>query len=121
MNFYAILGITPEADDDAIRIAFRALARRYHPDMGDGSSTEKFRQVTEAYETLIDPQRRRTYDRSIHRPLPTRVPIEPITAWPSVQTFGAPLRPDPDLDWIFEEWLAWMTDDLAFFSRRRRR
>jgi curved DNA-binding protein len=38
MAFYAILGIPPNADEETIRIAFRALARRYHPDVGAGSS-----------------------------------------------------------------------------------
>jgi DnaJ-class molecular chaperone len=64
MNYYAILGISADADDESIRRAFRALARQYHPDAGIGSSAEKFRQIFEAYETLRDPVRRVQYDAS---------------------------------------------------------
>ena len=67
MDFYAILGIPPDADEETIRAAYRILAQRYHPDKGAGSSTEKFRQIVEAYETLIDARRRLGYDRSLGR------------------------------------------------------
>jgi curved DNA-binding protein CbpA len=65
MNFYVVLGIAEDADSDTIRSAFRALARRYHPDAGAGSSTAEFRRALEAYETLSDPSRRRLYDRDL--------------------------------------------------------
>jgi molecular chaperone DnaJ len=65
MNYYVVLGIAEDADSDAIRSAFRALARRYHPDAGAGSSTAEFRRALEAYETLIDLERRRLYDRDL--------------------------------------------------------
>lgn len=81
MNFYAVLGIPRDADDEAIRTAYRMLARRYHPDRGAGSSTEKFRQINEAYETLIDHGSRQTYDLSLRRAQPQPpIPVEPITA-----------------------------------------
>ena len=67
MNFYAVLGIPQNSDDAAIRSAYRFLVRRYHPDRGAGSSTEKFRQINEAYETLINPVSRRSYDLSLRR------------------------------------------------------
>src|SRR5579864_6853060 len=81
MNFYAVLGISRDADDETIRSAYRILARRYHPDRGAGSSAEKFRQVNEAYETLIDPGSRQSYDLSLRwaqHPVPIRV--EPMMA-----------------------------------------
>jgi molecular chaperone DnaJ len=65
MNFYAVLGIPHDADDATIRRAYRILVRRYHPDRGAGSSAERFRQVNEAYEILIDPVSRRSYDLSL--------------------------------------------------------
>ena len=81
MNFYTVLGIPRNADDEAIRHAYRVLVRRYHPDLGIGSSTEEFRQVTEAYETLIDHASRRSYDLSLQRPAHhPSVPIEPTVA-----------------------------------------
>jgi curved DNA-binding protein CbpA len=81
MNFYAVLGIPRDADDEAIRRAYRILVRRYHPDHGIGSSAEKFRQVREAYETLIDPGSRRSYDLSF-QPATDQTPvrIEPTVA-----------------------------------------
>jgi curved DNA-binding protein CbpA len=65
MNYYAVLGIAEDADEDTIRSAFRALARRYHPDVGAGSSPVEFQRAREAYETLADPERRRWYDRQL--------------------------------------------------------
>ncbi len=64
MDFYAILGISKDADEATVRSAYKMLARKYHPDTGVGSSTEKFRQVSEAYETLGNSRRRRSYDLS---------------------------------------------------------
>ena len=83
MDFYAILGIAADADQETIRSAYRILARRYHPDRGAGSSTEKFRQVAEAYETLIEPARRQVYDLSLPRARrPAAVRAEPMMARP---------------------------------------
>ena len=65
MNYYVVLGIGEDADDESIRSAFRALARRYHPDVGAGASSVEFQRAREAYETLVDPQRRRQYDRQL--------------------------------------------------------
>jgi len=75
MNFYAVLGISRDADEETIRGAYRILARRYHPDRGAGSCVEKFHQVRQAYETLIDSGRRHAYDLSLQwapRPVPSR-------------------------------------------------
>jgi curved DNA-binding protein CbpA len=74
MDYYVLLGVPRTADADTIRSAFRALVRRYHPDAGEGSSTQKFRQIVEAYETLADPIRRRQYDRSLDPPRVVRRP-----------------------------------------------
>ena len=65
MSLYSVLGIPRDADEQMIRSAYRILARRYHPDRGAGSSSEKFRQIAEAYQTLIDPASRLAYDRSL--------------------------------------------------------
>src|SRR5206468_4948205 len=54
MNYYEVLCVPHNSDDGTIRSAFRRLARCYHPDVGTGSSPEKFRELAEAYETLID-------------------------------------------------------------------
>ena len=62
MDYYAVLRIAEDADEETIRSAFRALARRYHPDVGAGCSPVEFQRAREAYETLVDPERRRRYD-----------------------------------------------------------
>ena len=62
-DYYGILGVARDATEDQIRSAYRKLARQYHPDVNpseDGAS--RFREVTEAYEILSDPQRRQRYD-----------------------------------------------------------
>lgn len=64
MDLYIVLGIERGAAAAEIKRAYRRLARRLHPDInpGDGEAEVRFRQVVEAYETLIDPDRRRRYD-----------------------------------------------------------
>lgn len=61
---YAVLGVSPFASADEIRHAYRVLARRFHPDAAghDARAATRFAQATEAYDLLIDDERRRTYD-----------------------------------------------------------
>jgi len=63
-DYYAVLGVASTATDAEIKRAFRDLARRYHPDgnPGDPSAEERFKEISVAYETLSDPERRRRYD-----------------------------------------------------------
>jgi molecular chaperone DnaJ len=64
MNFYLLLGVPREASTAEIKRAYRRLARRYHPGVnpGDRAAEEMFQRIVEAYETLVDPARRRQYD-----------------------------------------------------------
>src|SRR6266480_1532628 len=64
MDLYVILGLEHGATESDIKRAYRRLARRYHPDInpGDRTAEARFRQILEAYETLIDPERRSKYD-----------------------------------------------------------
>jgi molecular chaperone DnaJ len=64
MDFYVILGVPQEASTAQIKRAYRRLARRYHPGVnpGDRAAEEIFQRIVEAYETLVDPGRRRQYD-----------------------------------------------------------
>jgi len=59
-NFYDILGVKRTATQDEIKKAFRKLAQKYHPDAG--GDPEKFKEISEAYSTLSDEQKRREYD-----------------------------------------------------------
>jgi molecular chaperone DnaJ len=71
MDLYLVLGVQREASEGDIKRAYRRLARRWHPDInpGDREAAVRFRQVLEAYETLIDPDRRRRYDAGQLAPL----------------------------------------------------
>ena len=64
MDFYMVLGVERGATAGDIKRAYQRLARRFHPDInpGDREAAAQFRQMLEAYETLIDPDRRRRYD-----------------------------------------------------------
>ena len=63
-DLYDILGVSQDADADAIKKAYRKLARQHHPDVNpDPASKEKFGDVSRAYEVLSDPQKRAAYDR----------------------------------------------------------
>jgi curved DNA-binding protein len=62
-DYYALLGVAPEADDTAIKAAYRKLARKYHPDVSrEPGAEEKFKEVAEAYEVLRDAGKRADYD-----------------------------------------------------------
>jgi curved DNA-binding protein len=63
-DYYAVLGVPRDADQDAIRRAYRKLARQYHPDLNsDNDAEDRFKELGEAYEVLFDPEKRERYDR----------------------------------------------------------
>jgi molecular chaperone DnaJ len=70
-DYYETLGLSREASEDEIKSAYRKMAMKYHPDRNPGDSTAegKFKEATEAYEVLKDPQKRQTYDQFGHEGL----------------------------------------------------
>ena len=67
-DYYEVLGVDRNADDAAIKKAYRALAKKYHPDMnpGDKEAEKKFKEASEAYAILSDADKRRQYDQFGH-------------------------------------------------------
>ncbi|MCR4589326.1 MAG: molecular chaperone DnaJ [Lachnospiraceae bacterium] len=67
-DYYEVLGVDKNADDAAIKKAYRVLAKKYHPDMnpGDKNAEAKFKEASEAYAVLSDPEKRRQYDQFGH-------------------------------------------------------
>ncbi len=120
MGHYDVLGVARDASPDEVRRAYLALAREHHPDRLGGSH-DRMRAVNEAWATLSDPERRRTYDRSLAPAAPPR-PVRPA---------APPAPPYPladDLDDLLDDrpingvvvklpgWVAMLPPGLFAFS-----
>ena len=73
MDYYVVLGVRREATDGDIRRAYKRLARQYHPDInpGDREAAARFTDISLAYDTLVDPERRQRYDLGDLHPSPS--------------------------------------------------
>ena len=67
-DYYEVLGVSRDADDATLKKAYRQVAKKYHPDMnpGDAEAEKKFKEASEAYAVLRDPEKRRQYDQFGH-------------------------------------------------------
>src|SRR5579859_1343497 len=72
-DYYAILEVKPDADEETLRVAYRRLAWRYHPDIAGPEGLERMREINIAYQTLSDPERRKVYDAGVPS---TRVDVQ---------------------------------------------
>lgn len=66
LDYYAILEVERTADEEELRLAYRRLARRYHPDVAGPDAVIKMQEINVAYQALSDPERRKIYDASLH-------------------------------------------------------
>ena len=67
-DYYEVLGVSKDADDAALKKAYRVLAKKYHPDAnpGNAEAEAKFKEASEAYGILSDPEKRKMYDQFGH-------------------------------------------------------
>ena len=88
-DLYEVLGVAPTATTEEIGAAFRAHAKRLHPDRnpGDARAAEQFKDLTLAYQTLIRPRARAAYDRR-HRPAAAPPPAPVVSRAPLFRTAG---------------------------------
>ena len=70
-DYYEVLGVSKDADEATLKKAYRQVAKKYHPDMnpGDVEAEKKFKEASEAYAVLSDPEKRRQYDQFGHAAL----------------------------------------------------
>lgn len=80
MNYYKMLGVSPKATIQEIKVSFRNLAKKHHPDKNPNSveqSTKFFAELLNAYDTLVDPNKRVLYDKKWSAQKPERKPPSP--------------------------------------------
>jgi len=98
-DYYAVLQVSPDADQMTIRLAYRRLARRYHPDVVGEAGAARMKALNAAYHVLSDPDERGHYDRRRRLDRATAAPSTPAptTPTPSHPSAGpaAPSRPQP--------------------------
>jgi DnaJ-class molecular chaperone len=72
IDYYVVLGVSRGANLNKIKQAYRKIAKQFHPDgAGRAPSSEKFREITEAYETLRDTEKRRAHDSALEKQAPS--------------------------------------------------
>lgn len=108
-DYYAALGLERDATEAQVKSAYRKLARKYHPDVSkEKGAEERFKEVSEAYQTLKDPEKRAAYD-ELGRPRPEQ-DFQPPPGWS--QKFHAGGWDADDVD---------LADLFASFGRSRSR
>jgi molecular chaperone DnaJ len=103
-TLYAVLGVEPDADTVTIRRAYRALARRHHPDFG--GDTRQMVVINDAWHTLRDPERRARYNRQLRRARPKKKPGDDHTVMDWGPYEGWSLAEIAKID---ENYLLWLS------------
>jgi molecular chaperone DnaJ len=109
-DYYEVLGAARDADEKALKAAYRKLAMKYHPDQnaGDAAAEEKFKEVGEAYAILSDPQKRAAYDRFGHGAFEN-----------GGSGGGSPFGQGVDPEDVFQDLFAQVFGASGFSNRRR--
>ena len=104
MDYYAILNLSPEADIEEIKQAFRRLARQFHPDVAGEGSRERFQQIHQAYQVLSDPEQRRRYDAQRQSAQRQSPPSSPAAGERRVviRSTGSSSAEQPNPEWLKE-------------------
>ncbi|MBA3826848.1 MAG: DnaJ domain-containing protein [Ktedonobacterales bacterium] len=103
-DWYTVLGVAPTVDEEAIRAAYRKLAREHHPDVVGAAGAEMMKRINAAYRVLSDPTRRQAYDqqrggsqpapppaRATKRPAPATRSAGPLRLYRALETHDAAL------------------------------
>jgi len=104
---YAVLGVDRDADTAAIRRAYRALARRHHPDFG--GDTRQMARINDAWHVISHTQRRADYDRQLRRPVARSISHDGHTVMRFGQYEGLSLAEIAEVDEDYLLWLSRMT------------
>lgn len=119
IDYYALLQVSPSASEEEIRKAFRRQAKRYHPDLQQQrpeteqrEAQRRFVELTQAYETLSEPQRRQTYDRQYRAQAQAKrsQPHQKASAHSSSSDSRRRTRPEPQTD--FTDFAETSLEDL---------
>lgn len=98
-EYYKVMGVPNTASDKEIKLAYRRLARKYHPDISkEKNAEEHFKEVGEAYEVLKDPEKRKIYDQYLHQGEQPR--YKPHSTQREHHTDGGAGQYSPDFDFF---------------------
>jgi len=120
-DYYFVLGISRGADLQKIKRAYRTIAKKYHPDISHSrNSSERFQEVREAYETLVDEEKREKYDRELNsKTTKPRMPEIERPAAHSISPFHRLRRFMGPTDEFFEGFLPGFFDSGQRGSQRK--